>query len=104
MKPYRVQLSRRRGWRMPPNTTNVSRPTRYGNPHRIGLCPECGVEHSREEAIAEFRALVSEMSASDFEPLRGKNLACSCALDVSCHADVLLELANRGGDEFEVIE
>ena len=26
--------------------------------------------------------------------LRGKNLACWCALDVPCHADVLLELAN----------
>jgi len=28
-------------------------------------------------------------------PLRGKNLACWCALDQPCHADVLLELANR---------
>lgn len=27
--------------------------------------------------------------------LRGKNLACFCALDQPCHADVLLELANR---------
>lgn len=26
--------------------------------------------------------------------LRGKNLACWCALDAPCHADVLLELAN----------
>jgi len=26
--------------------------------------------------------------------LRGKNLACWCALDEPCHADVLLELAN----------
>ena len=27
--------------------------------------------------------------------LAGKNLACFCALDQPCHADVLLELANR---------
>jgi hypothetical protein len=27
--------------------------------------------------------------------LRGKNLACWCAPDALCHADVLLELANR---------
>lgn len=27
--------------------------------------------------------------------LRGLNLACWCALDAPCHADVLLELANR---------
>lgn len=26
--------------------------------------------------------------------LRGKNLACWCALDQSCHADVLLKVAN----------
>ena len=28
------------------------------------------------------------------DELRGKNLACFCALDQPCHADVLLELAN----------
>jgi hypothetical protein len=28
------------------------------------------------------------------EELRGKNLACFCAIDKPCHADVLLELAN----------
>jgi hypothetical protein len=27
--------------------------------------------------------------------LRGKNLACWCALDEPCHADVLLAVANR---------
>lgn len=27
--------------------------------------------------------------------LRGKDLACWCRLDTLCHADVLLELANR---------
>ena len=27
--------------------------------------------------------------------LRGKDLACFCALDKPCHADVLLELANK---------
>jgi hypothetical protein len=26
--------------------------------------------------------------------LKGKNLACWCALEAPCHADVLLELAN----------
>lgn len=31
----------------------------------------------------------------DLEPLRGHDLACWCPLDQPCHADVLLELANR---------
>ena len=29
------------------------------------------------------------------QALRGKNLACWCPLDAPCHADVLLEIANR---------
>ena len=52
-------------------------------------------------AVAMFRALAEHFRAVDpagFEewiaPLRGNDLACSCALDQACHADVLLELAN----------
>jgi hypothetical protein len=33
----RVQLSRRKGWRMPPNTVSVARPGRWGNPHVVCL-------------------------------------------------------------------
>lgn len=32
----RVQLSRRKGWKMPPNTVRVDRSTCYGNPWGIG--------------------------------------------------------------------
>lgn len=31
----------------------------------------------------------------DLAPLRGRDLACWCPLDQPCHADVLLDLANR---------
>lgn len=95
--PVRVQLSRRRGWRMPPNTVNVARPGRFGNPHHIGPCPVCGVDHTREEAIAELRAEIEcdpMLAARIREELAGKNLACWCKLGEPCHADVLLELAN----------
>lgn len=34
LAPKRVQLSRAKGWRMPPNTVKVDRTTRYGNPFR----------------------------------------------------------------------
>jgi hypothetical protein len=33
--PQRVQLSRRKGWRLPANTTSVARPTKWGNPYRV---------------------------------------------------------------------
>lgn len=34
--PVRVQLSRKKGWRMPENTVSVARPGKWGNPFRIG--------------------------------------------------------------------
>ena len=93
-QPVRIQLSRKKGWRLPPNTLNVARPSRYGNPHRIGFCPVCGVTHTRDEAVDEFEAELSQLSANHFEVMRGKNLACWCKLNERCHADVLLRLAN----------
>jgi hypothetical protein len=33
--------------------------------------------------------------ARDIRQLRGKNLACWCKPGQPCHADILLELANR---------
>lgn len=34
--PERIQLSRRRGWRLPAGTTSCSRPAQWGNPFAIG--------------------------------------------------------------------
>ena len=36
MLPDRIQLSRRRGYRMPPRTRVCDRRTAYGNPFRVG--------------------------------------------------------------------
>jgi hypothetical protein len=95
--PRRVQLQRRRGWRMPANTVKVDRSTRWGNPFRIGA----GM--SREESIARFRAWISAAERVDVRAavrteLRGRNLACWCPLDQPCHADVLLDIAARPDD------
>ena len=35
------------------------------------------------------------MLPSFLEPLKGKNLACWCPLDQPCHADILLDMANK---------
>lgn len=94
--PHRVQLSRRKGWRKPPNTVVVARPTRWGNPFPVA-------ELGRERAVAAFRAMLAdpeERAAHGYpEPeeirarLGGRNLACWCPLDQPCHAGVLLEFA-----------
>ena len=92
----RVQLSRRKGWRMPPATVNVARPTAWGNPFRIGdRAPDGSVIASREAAVALYRQFVDAPPTGHcYDELRGKDLACWCPLDGPCHADVLLERAN----------
>jgi hypothetical protein len=60
---------------------------------------------TKEAAIAKSLALyrwrltdspasIAAVQKDHLGSLRGKNLACWCALDQPCHADVLLELAN----------
>lgn len=89
--PHRVQLSRRKGWKLPADTVVVARPTRWGNPFRPGTN---GVPDAAT-AVARYRREVAP--ALDVTVLRGRNLACWCPLDGPCHADVLLELANADG-------
>lgn len=88
--PRRVQLSRKKGWRMPPNTMSVARPTKWGNPFPV--TKDC----DRAEAVRRFRTfLCNDKKMSEcLDELRGKNLACWCPLNEPCHADVLLELAD----------
>jgi len=86
-----VKLSRAAGWRMPANTVKVDRSTRWGNPFRPG---EDGIE-TIEEAVRAYRRWLgkySELERAARTELAGKNLACWCALDGPCHADVLLQL------------
>lgn len=107
-KPVRIQLSRKKGWRLPENTVKVDRSTQWGNPFVIGqtypIKEDDGFgdvigQHTVKDA-ADAVALFSEhMEATgwtyDLESLRGKNLACWCKPGEPCHADVLLELANQ---------
>jgi hypothetical protein len=111
--PKRVQLKRTKGWRMPENTVKVDRTPHWGNPFVQGEVSDaaklgkpvarelCGVlVRDREHAVELFRQWIFSDSdvavawRASASPLRGKNLACWCPLDGSCHADVLLKLAN----------
>ena len=113
--PIRVQRRRAKGWRMPPNTVYVGRPSWWGNPFLVSIHGdhgECarlyrkvimGKENPGDLTRSQLRAantawpdcfsMPCQDSAKIF--LRGKNLACWCPLDQPCHADVLLELANH---------
>lgn len=112
--PKRIQLSRRKGYRKPAGVVNVARPTKWGNPFNwrdadAEMIPKKTAKFYAQRAFREWLKsndpafIVSEDLVArrqwildHIEELRGKDLACWCKPSESCHADVLLELANQG--------
>jgi hypothetical protein len=109
-KPVRLQLSRRKGFNLQrlSRETNgleamrVARPSLFGNPFVIGK------DGDRAECVARFKDAIywaqrdpanaptwATRIRENLSRLRGGNLACYCSLDGPCHAEVLLELANK---------
>lgn len=115
--PKRIQRRRVKGWRMPANCINVTRPGVFGNPFTLKNLIECGYsqndrEKDRAFLVQCFRDWITHNGSSEYwsgptsdeayrkimeriGELRGKDLACFCPLTGPCHADVLLEIANR---------
>lgn len=119
--PERIQLRRTLGWRKPEGAIVVARPSRWGNPFKVGMVidrislirrgvrtvAEVRIETRRQAVDIHRRWLDGApflTGGHDLAPLpptvaeiktalRGHDLACWCPLG-PCHADVLLELAN----------
>jgi hypothetical protein len=120
-KPGRIQLRRTKGWRKPEGVVSVGRPGKWGNPYLVRRCDNdtddwavvepdgtsSGVEieyagskaEAVESAVDTFRherGVTAYPSDDEIRAeLAGRDLACWCPPDQPCHADVLLELANR---------
>ena len=107
--PKRIQRKRTKGWKMPPNTLYVGRPSKWGNPWVVGFI-DCACRTASEcvhnsfccdtakDAVAMYREWVLNGRLRRqwaVDELRGKNLACWCKEGDPCHADVLLEIANE---------
>jgi hypothetical protein len=100
VKPVRLQLRRSKGFNLQAASLAinglpakiVARPTRWGNPFPFGP----GRTQAEAVALAE-KFIGDELKRNPgwLEPLRGHNLACWCKLGTPCHADLLVELANR---------
>ncbi|QYB01454.1 DUF4326 domain-containing protein [Rhodococcus sp. USK10] len=100
----RVQRKRTKGWRMPEGAVFVGRPTKWGNPFRVGSMTyltgkKAGQKIDAEGVVAMYRhQLTRECNEEARELIRaelaGRDLACWCSLSDPCHADVLLEIAN----------
>ncbi len=108
MSPRRIQRKRTRGWKMPANAINCTRPGPYGNPYVIG---ETYGGYFVVNAAATCMAFENDIHWNDRnsdrlmngglttarirDELRGKDLACWCALDAPhCHVNTLLRIAN----------
>lgn len=90
--PKRIQRKRTKGWKMPPNTVYVGRPSPCGNlfkgedaceMYEAWLCQLIG----GIPRIVFMRPLIQDF-------LKGKDVACWCKLTENCHGDILLEIAN----------
>ena len=119
-EPVRLQLSRKRGFNLQEHSravngldaVNVARPGKWGNPFRVGYhgdANECVMMYRgcmtgpfnktladvwRVTGGGDYSILLG-LSGPWMSELRGKNLACWCKPGEPCHADVLIELANR---------
>jgi hypothetical protein len=88
-RPRRITLSRKKGAKLPPNTVVVARPSRFGNPYRVGI------DGDAKTCVELYEYNVTDGLIGDAQSqLTGKNLACWCKQGAPCHADVLLRIAN----------
>ncbi|RIQ11424.1 DUF4326 domain-containing protein [Jiangella rhizosphaerae] len=113
--PRRFRSRRIRGWRKPPGSFVATRPSRFSNPWRVTPATGCWeVRHGRTgelvgvfggqftahtAAVERFRAdLMSGGLPITVEEIRqlltGRDVGCSCSLDLPRHVDVVLEVAN----------
>lgn len=107
--PKRIQLSRQKGWRMPPNTIKVDRTTKWGNPFVVGkhgtrdICVDlfakmmAGYICISQGPDIDVQRNYRKMVTTDRDELRGKNLACWCPPTAACHADILLKIKHKRG-------
>lgn len=82
----------------PPNAVYVGRPTKWGNPFRVGeyyngklLTQDDAVEQHRDWLLHSDQG---QQLLKQIGELKGKDLVCWCT-PKPCHADLLLELANK---------
>lgn len=106
--PIRIQQRRTKGWRLPPNAVAVSRPSKWGNPFKVGAYavpitydekdrPIAGEQvrvRNAAHAVELYRANIKGREAEIRADLAGKDLACWCHPSSFCHGDVLLDIAN----------
>lgn len=85
---------------IPTDAVYVGRPSKWGNPYKIGSCYSIwlsrkSIPFTNEDAVRAYRQHVEGRHEEIKTTLKGKDLVCWCS-PLPCHADVLLEIANNG--------
>ena len=114
-EPRRIQLSRRRGFNLQAESRRLNnlpavkcdRTTPLGNPFVVGVDGDLNYcVHLHEVLLKGFVCLTSKATIESQrahlayvklyrEQLQGKNLACWCPKETSCHCDNLLNFVNK---------
>ena len=95
--PVRIQRKRVKGWKSPEGSRFCGRPTKYGNPFRVGTFGRHGALQMFDGMLANPERRKEYMYPSDEEirrELKGLDLSCWCAVYEHCHVDRLLKIAN----------
>ena len=90
-RPVRIQRNRQ-SKQVSPNglpIRYVGRPSVYGNLYKIGI------DGDAELCIEKYKNAIKNFHETIKKDLSGQNLSCWCKIGERCHADVLLEIANR---------
>ena len=107
LMPKRIQRKRTRGWKMPAGAIYVGRPTKWGNPYRVGrsyvdintLEEDCNIDAATAVRFYEEWINKGHENAPTRDEIKrelaGHDLACWCKEGETCHADVLLRIANE---------
>lgn len=87
--------------KIPSDAVYVGRPTKWGNPFKIGMNYQSRILN-RQDSIDAFEDWLLHSDSgvkllANISELKGKNLVCWCS-PLPCHADILLELANEEFD------
>ncbi len=84
---------------IPKDAVYVGRPSKWGNPFVVaGSLPYLVKMERHRIVVDQYRAWIQTQPQllACLPELKGKDLICWC-FPLPCHADVLLELANREG-------
>jgi len=94
-----IRVQQQRGVKLPEGVKSVARPSRWGNPYKIGelMFPHSSsrMVFAAESAVEWYKDHVDDEMRIDawwLDPLRdATGLACYCQLGDPCHADVLIQ-------------